>query len=528
MKTLFFGGKILTMDMPLYTEAVLIKDGEIIKTGKKEQLLAENPDKLIDLMGATMMPAFIDSHSHFFQVANSFLQVSLDNAASFQEILERFQSYISKNKIKPGEWIIARDYDNNLMPDSKNLTLNELDRLALENPIVINHKSGHMGLFNSAALKRLGVSTDTEWSGEGKIEKDSNGLTGYMEEDAFFFYLKKLPLPDDSTMLNAFAMAEKKYASYGITSVQEGMFVDQMIPVYKKLLHSNILNIDITAYCQPSSLPQIKDAFSEHIKQFKDHFKIGGLKIFLDGSPQGRTAWMRLPYKDSGDYCGYGTMTDSLVMSAFELAAKENMQILAHCNGDAAAEQFLRCLEKQQGVYPNLMQLRPVIIHGQLIGIDQLPKVKQLNVMISFFVGHVYHWGDVHIKNFSKERAQNISPAASALKLGIPFTFHQDSPVIEPDMLETVWCATNRLTKSAEVLGRQQQISVYNALKAVTVNAAYQYGELEKKGTISVGKAADFTVLSENPLQTPKERIRNIKVLQTYKNGKCIYNCLSN
>ena len=511
------------MDMPLYVDAVLVENGIIIKTGKKYQLAADNPDTIVDLKGGVMIPAFIDAHSHFYQVANSFLRVSLDNASSFSEIEARFHDYINNNDIKPGSWIIAGDFDNNLMPDSKNPSIEELDRLAPENPIVIHHKSGHMGLFNSLALKLLGVSDGTDWTGKGKIEKDSRGLTGYMEEDAFFNYIKMLPQPDMQTMLNAFSRAEKKYASYGITSVQEGMFVEQMIPVYKTYLSSKIPEIDITAYCQPSCLPQIKEAFSENIKKFRDRFKIGGLKIFLDGSPQGRTAWMRSPYEDSEDYCAYPTMTDLQVMSAFELAAKEDMQIIAHCNGDAAAQQFLDCLEKQQYVYPNLQRLRPVIIHGQLIGVDQLPKVKKLNAMISFFIGHVYHWGDVHIKNFSRQRAQNISPAASALRLGIPFTFHQDSPVTEPDMIETIWCATNRQTKSGQILGRQQQISVYNALKAVTVNAAYQYGELESKGSISVGKTADFAVLSQNPLQTPKDRLRDIEILQTYKSGNCIY-----
>lgn len=523
MKTLFFGGKILTMAFPLYADAVLVENGIITALGTKSELESAGPDKLINLNGMTMIPSFIDSHSHFLQAAGALMQVSLNGVKSVNEIREKIKEYVDKNKIAPGMWITARDYDNTLLPYEKNPGLSELDKIAPQNPLVIHHKSGHMGLFNSAALNILGVNDNKKRNGDGKIEKDSDGLTGYMEEDAFFHYLKKLPEPDSSMMLSAVKKAQKKYFSYGITSIQEGMFVSQMIPAYKNILKSDILKADLTAYCEPASLQNVKNSFSEHIGKFKDNFRVKGLKIFLDGSPQGKTAWMRKPYENSGDYCGYAAMTDNQVLSALELAAKENMQILAHCNGDAASEQFLSCLYKTERKYTDFKELRPVIIHGQLIGIDQLLKVSELKALISFFPAHVYYWGDVHIRNFSMERAAKISPCASAMKLNIPITLHQDSPVIEPNMIETIWCAASRLTKSGRHLGRQEQISVYNALRAVTINAAYQYGEEQNKGSIATGKTADLTVLNENPLQTPKDRLLEIKVVQTYKNGECVY-----
>ncbi len=247
------------------------------------------------------------------------------------------------------------------------------------------------------------------------------------------------------------------------------------------------------------------------------------LQVFLDGSPQGKTAWMRTPYKGTEDYFGYPTMDDEDVIFAFETAARENLQIIAHCNGDAAAGQFLRCLEIAEKKHSNLKDLRPVMIHAQLIGIDQLQKAFELGVILSFFVAHVYHWGDVHIENFGKKRAEVISPAASAQNKGIVYTFHQDSPVIEPDMLETIWCAVNRITKNGVALGKEECVSIYDALKAVTLNAAYQYGEENDKGSISEGKKADFVVLSENPLETDKTKIREIKVLKTFKEGNLIF-----
>ncbi len=524
MKTLFYGGKILTMDIPLYTDAVLTENGKITAVGKREELIKQAPDTVIDLDGKTMLPAFIDAHSHFFQTACAFLQVSLLGVRSEEDMRIRIDDYITANGVKPGDWITARDFDPEFMQSGKNPPLCVLDRLAPHNPLVIQHKSGHMGLFNSQALRLLGVSESVKtkpWQGSGKIETDGGGLTGYMEENAFFYYLKKLPLQSDSDMLRAFERAQQKYLSYGIASIQEGMFVSQMLPFYKTLLKSGILKTDITAYCEPS----VYNAVKNELHGLSGHFRAGGIKIFLDGSPQGKTAWMRTPYAgdEKSGYCGYGTMTDGEVLAAMEMSAKEGCQLLAHCNGDAAAEQFLRCLEAAVEKYPVMRTLRPVIIHAQLIDKDQLARAAELSAMVSFFSAHVYHWGDVHIKNFSLERAAKISPAATALEQGVKFTLHQDAPVIEPDMTETIWCAASRITKSGQTLGRQERISVYDALRAVTVNAAYQYSKENTHGTISVGKQADFTVLDRNPLQTSAQRMRETAVLQVFKNGECVF-----
>lgn len=522
-KVIFYGGNILTMDKAACAEAVAVENGRIIAVGSRQELVnAADYDEKIDLQGSTLMPAFIDAHSHFTQVANSFLQVSLDEAVSFDEITRRIRSYTQENQVKPGEWIVARDYDQNIMPAGKYLTLSQLDSIVQDNPLVVHHKSGHMGLFNSAALEILDVTVDTVPPQGGLIGKENGNLTGYMEENAFFEYLKKIPMPGMDKLEEAFVKAQNKYAANGITTIQEGMLVNEMLPLYKMLLAKNILKLDLAAYSGIDSIDEVEKQFSEHMNGYYSHLRIGGLKIFLDGSPQGRTAWMRESYQGA-DYCGYGTMTDEEVCLAFEMAAKRHMQLIAHCNGDAASAQFLRCLECMENEYPELAKLRPVIIHGQLIGRDQLKKVSELGAMVSFFVAHVYHWGDTHIRNFGMERTSAISPAASALQNSVRFTFHQDAPVIQPDMTETIWCAVNRITRDGVLLGGEERISVMDALRAVTVNAAYQYGEEDSKGTITPGKLADLVILDKNPLELPKEEINQIKVLRTYKSGERVY-----
>ena len=520
--TLYYGGNILTMDNTLYADAILVDGGKIVSLGSRESLRKEAKDcEEINLNGATLMPGFIDPHSHFFQMATSLLQVSLDGVTEIPQMRERVQNFIKDNHIAPGQWVNGKNYDNNIMPGYKNPTIEELDTFAPQNPMVICFKSGHMGLFNSAALKELGITPDTPSGEGGRIEVVDGKLTGYIEENTFIAYLKKIPMPSAGQLKQAFISAQQKYASYGITTVQDGMVVSQMFPMYEMLLNQDLLQLDVRLY----SSTEDYEKTNAMLKKYPNNKRLrsSGMKIFLDGSPQGRTAWTRKPYAGEEEYCAYGTMTDQAVKEAFQLAAQENTQLLAHCNGDGAAAQFLRCLQKAEETYPILESLHPVIIHGQLMGTDQIPLAKKLGAYISFFVAHVYHWGDVHIRNFGMERASKISPAATAMQAGINVTFHQDAPVIEPDMMETVWCAVNRVTKDGVKLAESERVTTLDALRAITVNGAVQYGEDRERGKLAPGLVADFAILDRNPLETAPEELRSIKVLATIKEGKYIY-----
>ncbi|MEG2073432.1 MAG: amidohydrolase, partial [Angelakisella sp.] len=393
---------------------------------------------------------------------------------------------------------------------------------APNNPLVLQHASGHVGVFNTRALAELGIDADTPAPAGGVIGHDHGRLNGYMEENAFFTYLKKVPMADMDALMTAFLKAQDGYASRGITTIQEGMAVGQLIPLYQMLLGGDMVKLDLVAYADMKDAEAIFAAFPKSVQKYSRHFKLGGYKIFLDGSPQGRTAWMKTPYQGESEYCGYGTMTDDEVTAAVRVAAKNHMQLLAHCNGDAAAQQYIDAI-KTVSSETEVASLRPVMIHAQLLAKEQLPDIAALGIIPSFFVAHVFHWGDVHIRNFGAERAAQISPAASALSHNIRFTFHQDAPVIEPNMLETIWCAVNRRTKGGVTLGGDEGISVYEALKAVTINAAYQYFEEDSKGSLRAGKCADFVILDKNPLTVSPMEIRDIRVLETIKDDKVLY-----
>lgn len=527
-KILYFNGDILTLEEELYTNAVLVRDEKIYKVGKKDDLIkfCDKDTIFYDLKGKTLMPSFIDCHSHFLGYATSLLQVSLDDAKSFKDIENKIKKFINKNNIEKGTWILAKGYDNNFLEEKDHPNKYVLDKISLENPIVIQHKSSHMGVLNSKALEALNITKDTEDEEGGFIRRNKDTLEpdGYLEENSFISRLKKIPMSSFDRFKEAVIETNKVYASYGITTAQEGFIIKGMDKIINLIKDLRLLKIDLIGYIDIKEAEEIKESFKSSIKKYDNNFKVLGYKIFLDGSPQGRTAWMMEPYKDSKDgYRGYPIYKDYEVQNSIEVAIDDNMQILAHCNGDAAINQYINQYKFVKEKYNNKNEIRPVIVHAQFLKENMLKYVKGFNMIPSFFVAHVYHWGDVHVKNLGIERAENISLANSALKNNIKFTFHQDAPVIEPNMLETVWCAVNRITKSNKVLGENQKINVLDALKAITINGAYQYFEEDKKGSIKEGKLADLVILNFNPLKVEKEKIRDIEVLETIKSGKAIF-----
>ena len=524
-RTIYFGGPILTMEEPLYAQTLVEEDGVIRYVGRLEaaRALAGPQARKVDLEGRTLMPAFLDPHSHFLACANSLLQAQLGECADQEEICARLARFVQQEYLQPGEWVRGTGYDQNELAQGCPPDRWMLDRACPGHPVVIQHASGHVGVFSSRALELLGVDENTPCPQGGVIEKDEQGrLTGYMEENAFLGLLQKVPMPGLEELMDALVRAQDRYASHGIVTVQEGLFMDGMLPLYEAMLERKLLKVDVVAYADPRDCKNILTRFGDRVGHYQDHVKIGGDKIFLDGSPQGRTAWMRQPYAGEKDYLGYPTLTDEQVYERLKSALERKVQILAHCNGDGAAEQYLCVMERLVEETGRRLR-RPVMIHAQLVGRDQLPRLKALGVIPSFFVAHVYHWGEVHVKNFGLERAGHISPAGAAAALGIPFTFHQDAPVIAPDMLETVWCAVNRVTKAGRVLGAEERISVPEALSAVTRHAAYQYFEEDRKGSLAPGKAADFVILGQDPLTADSMALRDIPVLETIKDGRTIW-----
>ena len=516
--TLYFGGPIVTLEEPQYAQALVERGGRIAYVGDREEAerLAGPGARRVDLEGRALLPAFLDPHSHLLACAYARLQVPLGECAGWGEITDRLSRHVQARDIQPGEWVKGTGYDQNALAEGAAPDRFCLDRACPNNPVVIQHASGHAGVFNTLALERLGA-----LNGDCGLERDGQGeLTGRGEENPFLDLLGRIPMEGLEDVLRAFQGAQEEYASHGVTTAQEGLLQPVMAPVYQEILRRGLLYLDVNAYVPPADYDRLRGQFAQGVSASPGIFRAAGMKIFLDGSPQGGTAWVREPYAGGG--CGTSTMTDGQVLSAFRQALDRDAQLLAHCNGDRAAEQYLTLLAQAEREAGKKL-CRPVMIHAQLLGLDQLERVKALGVIPSFFVAHVYHWGEIHVKNFGLDRAGRISPAGSALARGIPFTFHQDSPVIPPDMLETIWCACVRRTKTGRVLGAEERIPVEAALRAVTQNAALQYGLERELGTLRPGKRADFVLLSGDPLRTPPEELKKLQVERTIRCGRTIW-----
>lgn len=512
-KQIYFGGDIITVNDKIpCVQAVLTENGVIKNIGNYKQLCMIAQDaKHINLNGKTMMPAFIDSHSHFTSYAISLLQPSVQNCRSNQDILQFIKDYIDKNSVEKDKWITIKDFDQSLIKDDVIISRFDLDKVSPYNPILLEHKSGHLGIFNSFAINMLGINTND----------DSESINGVFKEDKFLKYIKKIPMPSGEEIEKAYLKAQDIYASNGIATVQEGVILQEMVDMIKLLGDKKLLKLELIGYIDAQNKSEIVSALSDYIKKYKSNIKLIGYKAFLDGSPQAKTAWLKKAYTD-GSF-GYKTLQDETLLKYILDSANDDMQMIAHCNGDASAEQYITECEKANNMLKGKKITRPVMIHAQILEKSQLERIKKLDMILSFFISHVYYWGDEHIKNLGFERASQISCARWALENDIKFTFHQDSPVLQPNMLETIWCAVNRCTRNGTMLGENQKISVIDAIKAVTINSAYQCFEQDIKGSIEVDKNADFVILSDNPCKIAKEKIKDISVEKLIKKGEVIY-----
>ena len=365
-----------------------------------------------------------------------------------------------------------------------------------------------MGVMSSKALEKLGITDDKD---------------GLLQENDFISAVKRMPLPSKEILEKAIIKAQDTYASYGIATAQEGMIAKEMISIFKMAEEENLFFLDILGYADIKDRELIFSSFPLCENSYHNHLKLPGLKIFLDGSPQGRTAWMREPYEGEKDgYKGFGTMKDEDVISSFNIAIKEERQLIAHCNGDAAADQLLRCASMADN-NEKLKELRPVVIHSQLLNPDIMPKLKEMGFLLSFFPSHIYYWGETHVKNFGIKRAERLSSIRSAKNAGLNFTLHQDTPVLPPNLFRAMQSSVVRKTESGRLLGEKECLTPLEALQAVTLNAAYQYNEENLKGSLEEGKYADIAILFENPLTTEAEHLADIKVFATYKEGRKIY-----
>lgn len=510
--------------------SIAIKNKKIIWVGSHKN--AKNiQGKHIDFGDQAILPGFIDAHGHASylafatQVAN-LASPPVGGINTIKELQAELRKFIEESNLQPGEWVMGLGYDDSLLSEQRHPTKEDLDAVSTEHPIYLIHVSAHLGAANSLALSLANINTETKDPPGGKIRRYQNSSepNGVFEETAAY-PLQQLAMSAYKDPIGSVKSAMEIYAKNGITTAQDGASSKETIGLMQAADAQGKINVDIISYPigQNGLLKEI-DTLS--FGSYTGRLKIGGIKLILDGSPQGKTAYLTEPYykpphSESDSYKGYPLIPQSEVSKWVQEYAELKIPIMAHANGDAAADMLIEAV-KQANMNSDH---RTIMIHAQTVREDQLDQMRELKIIPSYFSTHTFYWGDWHRDSvFGEERAMRISPTKSSLDRNMPFTVHNDAPVVPPDMIRLLWSTTNRKTRSGKVLGEEQKISTYAALEAMTINAAYQHFEDDIKGTIEVGKQADLVVLSEDPLSIHPEKLLNLKVVATYSKGTEIFN----
>jgi len=530
----FVNGTVITMDgtRPL-AEAVLLEGDRIqaVGTTSEIQALAAADTVIHDLQGKTLLPGFIDAHGHFpgsglNAIALNLGSPPIGNINSMAQLLAMVEH--KANSVEGGEWVMGVGYDDTLLQEKRHPTRAELDTVAPNHPVVLIHTSGHLAVANSKALEVAGIDENTPNPEGGVYVKDETGrLNGLLEETAAMdLQLQAADIgPREFLSMVEFAAAE--YASQGVTLAQSGATTKEAALGLSMASHLGLIGFRLEIW-------PMYDLWGEELLQKpdsvalyeNDRVNVGAIKIVADGSIQGYTGYLSKPYHapfhDDEAYRGYPRIPRDQLFEWVEKFHAAGMQMAIHGNGDAAMDDIIAAFTEAQRKHPDT-DPRLILIHAQMARDDQLAAMKELGITPSFFSTHTYYWGDRHRDIFmGPERAANMSPARSALDIGLPFTIHLDTPVVPMSPLMGVWSTVNRQTRSGQVLGEHQRIPVLDALRAVTLDAAWQIFREKDLGSIEPGKLADLVVLNENPLENPAT-IKDIQVEQTYVGGVRIY-----
>ena len=528
-----FHGRILTLvSDESEAEALAIRGERIVAVGAKRDVDAYRGEatQQIELGDAVLLPGFIDAHGHLTALA-SFIQFANLASPPVGPVTDigDLQTALRAHAGESQDWIIGRGYDESLLAEGRHPTRDDLDVVSRDRPVFIAHVSLHLGVANSKALELAGISASTPDPRGGVIRRRAGSLEpdGVLEESALYEVMARLPPPSPEQALADLVAAGREYAANGFTTVQDGATSMQAWQLLRAADRAGLLRQDVLAYAVWHDAELWADEARDE-SQHLDRVKLGGIKLVLDGSPQGKTAYLTAPYHvpprgQGASYRGYPALPDEEVVAEVEKFARAGYQVMIHANGDAAIDQMIAAIDALEEKHPQ-PDRRPILIHGQVTRPDQIGELARLGIVPSFFSAHTFFWGDWHRDSvLGPGRAPGISPTASARAARLRFTVHMDAPVLPPDAMRMIWATVNRQTRSARTLGVAERIPVMAAIAATTRDAAYQHFEESRKGTLEVGKLADLVILERDPRLDPVSAIAEIAIRETWSHGERIH-----
>jgi predicted amidohydrolase YtcJ len=537
--TIYVAGDIVTLnDAQPVAEALAVKDGRILAVGARTEIESAHKGtttRVVDLAGKALLPGFLDTHSHYvsaLSVANQ-VNVYAPPAGPGQDvagIIAAIEAFRTQRAIPKGQLIQAYGYDDTVMPAGRLLNRDDLDAAFPDNPVLVGHVSMHGAVMNSAALQQFGISADTPTPAGGIIVRKpgSDEPYGLIMETAYLPVFASLPQPTREQEIEFTRAAQLLYAAAGVTTAHEGATHAGDLELMKRATAAGANLIDVIAYPFITELDAILAATPlEQWGRYDDRLKIGGVKITIDGSPQGRTAYFTTPYLTGGpggetDWRGELTFPQDTINQMVKRVYEMGVPLNLHANGDGAIDAFLAAHEFAAA--DDLSKDRRItMIHAQFTRKDQLDKYLQYRIRPSFYTLHTYYFYEAHLQNRGPEQARYISPVRDAIDKGLHPTNHTDFYVAPIDQMFMLWTAVNRVSRGGAEVGPDQRITPLEGLKAMTIWAAEQYGEQDSKGSLEPGKLADLVILDRNPLEVEPMAIKDIRVIETIKEGATIY-----
>ena len=532
------GGPIVTVnpDRPA-AEAVAIVGGTIVAVGSDSDVMQHRGDATVvtELAGKTLVPGFVDGHSHFCSLVDVQTQAQCASppagpCKTVADVIAALKAVQARRKLGPGKFVMGFGYDPELLAEKRPPSKQELDAAFPENPVILVHVSGHGAMLNTKALAAYDVTAATPTPPGGVIgrEPGSNEPNGLLFETAFLPIFAKVPGPGDDETLEILKAGQDLYLRAGITTAQEGATMKHQVELLRILANRGDLKLDVVML---PFIAEIDAIFAgqppRNETEYKNRLRIGGVKVVMDGSPQGRTAAFTTPYLTDGpagqkDWRGELSFPQPVLNEWVKKVYDGGATLFVHCNGDAAIDALLEAHRFASGDDPAKPR-GTVGVHSQFIRRDQLEKYRAWKITPSFFTIHCFYFGDTHVANRGRSQADFISPMKSARALGLRPANHTDFNVAPLDQLFTMHTAVNRISRSGQTIGADERVTPMQALEAITIDGARIYGEEAKKGSIEVGKAADFAVLSANPLTVPPATIETIRVEETIKDGQTVW-----
>ena len=534
--TIWVNGTVITMEGERVVQAVAVFGDLIVAVGSDAEVrgLTSPKTRVVDLNGRTMTPGFYAAHDHFPGSGRAAVtQVDLNSPpiGAIEDMDQLVAALGARAEELPeGQWISGRGYDDTLLAEQRHPTRADLDKASTTHPIYISHTSGHLGVANSLALELAGITRDTPNPPGGVVRKDPDtGEPDGVFEESGGMVSRLIPPPTSEQAMEAYRVAVEDYVEDGVTTAVIAGGGRGSLAGLQRARDAGILTFRIITMMSRGAPGQRSAAEAGGmVSGFGDEYlKLGAIKIVQDGSNQGYTGYFTEPYhtpfKGDADYRGYPRRSREDLTTMVKELHEAGYQIAIHANGDAAIDDVIHAFREAQRAFPR-EDARHRIEHCQMVRQDQLDAIAELNLSPSFFVGHVYYWGDRHRNIFmGPERAAGISALRSSIDRGIRFTVHDDTPVTPVNPLQLVWVGVNRLTKTDQVLGPDERITPLEALRTITIDAAWQNFEEGIKGSIAPGKLADFVILDGNPLTVDPTAIRDIQVLETIVGGETVF-----